>query len=717
MVLTLMGWGSYEVYGWSQAQRLRDKLLGSPLADVPGIIGEIKQSRRWIDPLLRQAYAEARQAGDSQKQLHASLALLPVDDTQLPYLKDRLLRGDARHISVIRQLLAGHKQTLVAECWRVLEKPEDGGKALQAASALALYDPENPLWEKVRIDVANRLVAENAYLIAQWIDALRPVAKHLSDPLIAVFHDEKRGESERALAANALAEYLSDQPRDLAGLLVDATEQQFAALYPGVEEQSDQTAPVLELEFTRKPPPISRKKLVIDTSQGESSSGEVVVRRFVTGTELTDVENKARLEFYKRHTNAAAALIRMGRAEKSWSLLKHSSDPSLRSFLVQRLGPLGVEPALLIAKLDQVSDVSIRRAMILGLGECEVGRLRSDDRIAWTTILLNLYRNDPDPGTHGAAGWLLHQWRNENQIKATDKELGILALHALSEDHSEASSRGNKRGWYVNSQGQTMVVIRGPVEFEMGELEFETVDPESHHREQIAHSFAIAAKEVTVEQFQRFLTENPRVQVKNDEPTSPVPTCPMNSASWYDATAYCNWLSKKDGIPEDQWCYGPNVQGDYAEGMKLMSNAENRKGYRLPTEAEWEFSCRAGASTAYSFGEPWELLEKYGWCTTHSAHQTHSVGSLKPNDLGLFDLHGNLLEWCHDECRISPHKNDEIKGTNITRPTVISKKDSLLMRGGAYNLPPSNVRSAYVEGRTPSIQSRDAGFRPARTYP
>ena len=135
-VLILLGWGGYEVNGRLKAQMLRDKLLGSPLADVPGIIGELKPYRRWIDPLLRQAYAEAKEAGDSQKQLHAALALLPVDDTQLPYLKDRLLRADAQDISVIRQSLAGHKDTLVAECWRVLEKPtqEDQGKALQAAS-------------------------------------------------------------------------------------------------------------------------------------------------------------------------------------------------------------------------------------------------------------------------------------------------------------------------------------------------------------------------------------------------------------------------------------------------------------------------------------------------------------------------------------------------------------------------------------------------------
>ena len=683
-VLILLGWGSEQIQGRMKADMMRDILLRGPLADVPAIISELNPYRGWIDPLLRQAYAEAKEAGDSEQQLHAALALLPVDEEQLPYLKDRLLRAEPQEISVIRQSLSGHKQMLVAECWRVLQNPteEDRGKALPAASALALYDPDNPLWEKIRIDVANRLVAENTYVVAHWIDALRPVAKQLSVPLAVMFRDEKRPESERTTAAIALAVYVSHQPSVLAELLIDANERQFAALYPSVERKSVQTASLFEVELTKTPP--SKQ-----------------------GTESTDVESKAWDKFYMRQVNVGVALIRMGQVEKLRTLLKHSPDPSLRSYLVNSLGPLGVEPGLLIARLDKESDVFIRRVLILSLGEYAEGRLSTTKRDAWTKKLLDLYRNDPDPGIHGATDWLLRQWRNEDQIKAIDKELGKLRPPTLSVDHGESSSKGNIRRWYINSQGQTMVVVPGAVEFQMG-------DGKGQHREQIGHSFAIAAKEVTVDQFQRFLKENPRVQVKNADRYSPEASCPMNSVSWYNATAYCNWLSKKDGIPEDGWCYGPNEKGEYAEGMKLMSNPDKRKGYRLPTEAEWEYSCRAGALASYSFGEPWELLDKYGWYNLNSPNRTQPVGSLKPNDLGLFDLHGNLWEWCQG--RYLQHEKEGVND-DINSNKSVADEVPRILRGGSFDFEPAIVRSTGRIVGAPALRLVNYGFRPSRTLP
>jgi formylglycine-generating enzyme required for sulfatase activity len=253
-----------------------------------------------------------------------------------------------------------------------------------------------------------------------------------------------------------------------------------------------------------------------------------------------------------------------------------------------------------------------------------------------------------------------------------------------------------------------MIIVRGPVEFDMGE-------PPSQHRERIPDGFAIATTEVTVQQFQGFRKDDPRFQVNL---WSPEPTCPMSAVSWYDAVAYCNWLSKQEGIAEDQWCYGPNEKGDYAEGMNLMPHLENRKGYRLPTEAEWEYSCRAGAATGYSFGGRWELLEKYGWYFANSPYRTQPVGSLRPNDLGLFDFHGNIWEWCHDARELpgKPETEAQTKNEHTDRSIVISNKVTRLLRGGTFNLGWEGARSDYRLRWEPASRRDLTGFRLARTY-
>jgi formylglycine-generating enzyme required for sulfatase activity len=177
--------------------------------------------------------------------------------------------------------------------------------------------------------------------------------------------------------------------------------------------------------------------------------------------------------------------------------------------------------------------------------------------------------------------------------------------------------------WYVNGQGQTMVVIPGPVEFVMGSppTEGERRDDELQHKRRIGRSFALAATAVTKEQFLRFLPTFRHTEFKR----YPEPTCPIGGVLWYEAVAYCNWLSKEEGIAEDPWYY--EIKGSET---KLKANYLSLSGYRLPTEAEMEYATRAGAVTARYCGETEDLLLRYAWYWKNSPQQTGPVGSLKP---------------------------------------------------------------------------------------
>ena len=258
--------------------------------------------------------------------------------------------------------------------------------------------------------------------------------------------------------------------------------------------------------------------------------------------------------------------------------------------------------------------------------------------------------------------------RLESQLAAAEM--------ALREARREGVGR-----WYVNGQGQTMVEIPNPAESNNGPID---------------HNFAIASHEVTVAEFRRF-----RDQHRVDSSTAPTEDCPVHHVSWYDATAYCNWLSQQEGIPEDQWVYEPNGEGQYAEGMKIKENADELTGYRLPTEAEWEFACRAGSSGSYGFGEPVSLLKRYARLPINSSGRSDSVESLLPNAVGLFDMHGNLWEWTQNpiSASMSPISN------NVGR----------VCRGGSFGYNASTVRSANRLSNQPDNRDVNVGFRVGRT--
>jgi formylglycine-generating enzyme required for sulfatase activity len=225
-------------------------------------------------------------------------------------------------------------------------------------------------------------------------------------------------------------------------------------------------------------------------------------------------------------------------------------------------------------------------------------------------------------------------------------------------------------------------------------------------------------KEVTVEQWQRFERTNPQHGLPPSyvKKYSPDPDGPMIGFTWYIAAHYCNWLSEQEGLPKDQWCYLPDEAGAYTEGMTIPSDVLQRSGYRLPTEAEWEYACRSGTVTSYYFGLSSDLLEKYAWYLANSKEHAWSCGSLLPNEQGLFDMLGNEIEWVQDGTHRLMRARRGLFNDNISAYEYIKERIPRLSRGGPFSFHPTDVRSAFRFWIAPAYRNPNFGFRPSRTY-
>ena len=268
-LLFLIGWGGYEWNGTLKAHALLDGLLRADTTKAPAIVEDMAPYRRWLDPLLHDAQAQAEKDNDRRKQLHARLAFLPVDATQVEYLYGRLLDAEPGAVPVIRDALAPHKDALLDRLWAVVEAPEKGKESqrLRAAAALAKYDSEDERWGQAGALVVNDLVLENPVFLGQWSEAFLPVKNRLLPRLSDIFRDHRpESTAERNLATNLLADYAADQPQVLTDLLMDADEKQFAVIYPKFKEQGEQGLPVLTGEID--------KNLPSDVPSSDLDSGE-----------------------------------------------------------------------------------------------------------------------------------------------------------------------------------------------------------------------------------------------------------------------------------------------------------------------------------------------------------------------------------------------------------------------------------------------------------
>jgi formylglycine-generating enzyme required for sulfatase activity len=219
-------------------------------------------------------------------------------------------------------------------------------------------------------------------------------------------------------------------------------------------------------------------------------------------------------------------------------------------------------------------------------------------------------------------------------------------------------------------------------EFVMGSPPTETGrDPDEgpQTRVVITKGFWMGKCEVTQGEYQSLMGSNP--STSTEEPARPV-----DKVNWYEAVEYCKKLTQTE-----------ETAGRLPAGY----------GYRLPTEAEWEYACRAGSKTRFCYGDDKNetQLGDYAWFARNGESMTHPVGTRRPNDWGLQDMHGNVWEWCLDRWE------GKLPGGTITNAPVFSQGNLRTARGGSWLYEPKSCRSANRDDYGPANRCSDVGFR------
>ena len=317
---------------------------------------------------------------------------------------------------------------------------------------------------------------------------------------------------------------------------------------------------------------------------------------------------------WQAKTRLAVVAMYLGDLSIAAEMLRRQADPIQRTEFIEEFPKWCGDVQSLAAMLQATDDADLRSGICLGIGSVEIAD--SETRETWERVLALWYEKEADPGTHSAAGWALRQWGLKPPTIALTQRPPV------------------EHGWWHTPLGLTMLRIpSGHVEGESNIII-------------VADDFWLSDREISIALFKQFVSqanfEARRENSKGATASGSVDDLhPVRNVSWVDAVIFCNWLSRQHGFQE---CYELDLTKDHGKGGYVIKIGHD--GFRLPTEDEWEYACRAGSTTLYSFGNADDLLRKYA-VVAHS--HTEACGSMLCNAWGLFDMHGNVWEWCNDE--------------------------------------------------------------------
>lgn len=629
---------------------------------VPALAEKVKENSG--QPLLMQALDE--------NPAHINLQLAAVlcgNSTFINTLVDRIHLVKPAELKVIAENLKdlGLQEIISQTRMTVRNESIPGSQRLRNYGFLAICDQKNDIWKDRSQDIVDLLIGQDLVDIGDWAELFKPIGKHLVKAFLNVLDNEIQ-------ASNKTDDV--DRPRLAAEYLHHFT-----------DGNADEKA-LFAISVPSELVPWLKRKAIFTT---DVDALKAALRKMGA--------DKSKSERLRAH--AAAQLAMMDDWEPALAKLGFAPDPTGRTWLINRLIVLKPEIDTLMRQYDvHEPSRAISNCAILDVLHELAPQVKGDEDLnhEWhkvAELLIKEWRDNPHPGVHAGAERLL---RKMNKYIESKGEIGEPASEG-----NAGSVKSATNAWRVNSRGITMVQIARGQKYQsgspekekgrIGHLEYQNVCT-------IDYPFEIGAKEVGENEFFDLI---PRASHKHRKEWFADHDSSINDISFHDAARFCNELSRIEKIPENQWCY--EIDASTAKAI-LKPHFLALQGYRLPTEVEWECVCRAGTTSAFYCGNVWEHLADYANYSWSRKDKMMPRGSYRPNFLGMFDMHGNVMEWAHGS--ISTKSSPKGEG-------VFPARVDAVLRGGPWHNGPAWCRSAARNEGVLTNKGFSTGFRVART--
>ncbi len=360
----------------------------------------------------------------------------------------------------------------------------------------------------------------------------------------------------------------------------------------------------------------------------------------------------------------AIVLLHLGDTKSAEDMLRiqHGVDRGNRTAFETEFVSWHASLSELASHVQPVDDAGFRSGVCNALGGADISdetaEEANDRKARWEPLLQAWHQESADAVVHSATGWLLRVWN-----------MRLPSLERSPANHWREIETGITLLRLPRSPGSATAADHWMSDCEITVAQFRQMINDKAYAKQ-------------------FPLEVPSDWAGENSTVGPTAEHPAQFISWYDAVAFCNWLSRKSGLSPYYELSGEKEES-FGELFDVWRTIDGANGYRLPTEPEWELACNGGAATRYWFGNDASLLGRYAVYSVNSGSNTAVVGSKPCNDWGLFDMHGNVYEWCQD--RFS--------------------KDTRVYKGGSWFSTSVQCMTDKRQGNGPVFRGSYLGFR------